>query len=152
MSTESSNANTSRDSLAIAYCDIEHHPDFEPATMLAFKAGWDARDEELLKLHGEGAMADVIRSQQEVSKLHLEALKDTERIGFLQLENKRLEIAIETQTHNLNVMNEEWKKMREALQYIADTQCPHFAEIKCTCVRDTARLALKNASPAVSHE
>lgn len=37
----------------------------------AFKAGWTARDEQLLKLHGEGAMADVIRLQQENQQLKM---------------------------------------------------------------------------------
>jgi hypothetical protein len=30
----------------------------------------------------------------------------------------------------------------EAAVHARDTQCPHYAELKCTCVRDTANIAL----------
>jgi hypothetical protein len=30
----------------------------------------------------------------------------------------------------------------EAAVHARDTQCPHYAELKCTCVRDTANIAI----------
>lgn len=43
--------------------------DYEAGLVEGFIDGYDARDEYLLKLHGEGAMAEVIQLQAEVARL-----------------------------------------------------------------------------------
>jgi hypothetical protein len=37
----------------------------------------------------------------------------------------------------------------EAAVHARDTQCPHYAELKCTCVRDTAHMAIAELERAL---
>lgn len=83
-----------RDKLAQAHYDkraeLFEVGDFDRETIAveSYKLGWDARDKLLLKLHGEGAMADVIRLQQEVAGLKWQ-------LAGADLEIKRLKGALE---------------------------------------------------------
>lgn len=130
----------SRDKVSSDACDeagqkwwneYQGTPDFAES----FKAGWDARDEQLLKLHGEGAMAEVIELRREVGRLKAsekDHLDDWKRIQDAERECERLR---EKATWALNTYGRH------------DDLCALRGGYgKCSCALDDTREAIKGKS------
>lgn len=130
-----------------------------------FGLGWDARDKLLLKLHGEGAMADVIRLQQEVSSLKWQlagADLEIKRLSYeltayirpggqyaahkaLHDENRRLKAEAEEYHQEAIAWSDENAKLREAMKK-SIARSDDYGDSCCSHCSQPIREALKTGA------